>query len=193
MKNGKITYTFATDCAIPQLRGLTVTGGTFCRLDGAWQKEPDAVRFRERIEGRAIVARIADKPELEAALMAHKQAESEIAANLAAIGWPAYQAVQRAAENARESYDRASEYGYPAKEAAAMRITDEALVAARVQYPLAAAYARAEGYSEAANDQKASAGRRAMEAIERGADALAAIQIMEAEWSAAAERAVQNA
>ena len=191
--DGKLTYTFATDCPVPQLRGITATGGTFCRIDGAWQKEPDAVRFRERIDGKAIVARIAGKPELEAALIAHKNAEIEIAAKLAAIGWPAYKAVQRAAENARESYDRASEYGYPAKEAAAMRITDEALAAARVQYPLAAAYARAESYSMAANDQKASAGRTAMAAIESGADALATIQAMEAEWSDAAERAVQNA
>jgi len=190
---GKITYTFAIDCPIPQLRGVTVTGGRFCRVDGAWQKEPDAVRFTERIDGKAVVARIAGKPELEAALMAHKNAKREIAARLADIGWPAYQAVQRAAINARDAYDRASEYGYPAKEAAAMRATDEALAVARTQYPLAAAYARAESYSEAANDQKASAGRTAMAAIEGGADALAEIKIMEARWSASAERAVDNA
>lgn len=191
--DGKLTYTFADDCPITQLRGITVTGGKFCRIDGAWQKEPDAVRFRERIDGKAIVARITGKPELEAALRAHTNAERERAARLAAIGWPAYQAVQRAAANARAAYDRASEYGYPAKAAAAMRTTDEALAAARVQYPLAAAYARAESYSMAANDQKASAGCKAMAAIESGADALATIQAMEAEWSAAAERAVQNA
>jgi len=188
-----LTYTFATDCPIPQLRGITVTGGQFCRIDGAWRKEPDAVRFAERIDGKAIVARIAGKPELEAALMAHKNAETETAARLAAIGWPAYQAVQRAAENARAAYDLASEYGYPAKEADAMHTTDKALTAARVQYPLAAAYARAESYSMAENDQKASAGSKAMAAIEGGTDALAAIKIMEDEWLAAAERAVQNA
>lgn len=188
-----LTYTFPADCPIPQLRGITVTGGQFCRIDGQWNKEPDAVRFNERIDGKAIVARIAGKPELEEALRAHNNAERAIADRLAAIGWPAYQAVQRAAKYARAAYDRASEYGYPAKEAAAMRTTDEALAAARVQYPLAAAYARAVSYSMAENDEKASAGRKAVAAIECGTDALEAIRIMEAEWSAAADRAVQNA
>ena len=189
----KITYTFPTDCPIAQLRGVTVTGGEFCRIDGKWQQEPDAVRFAERIEGKAVVARIAGKPELEAALAVHKAVKQAIADRLASIDWPQYEAVQRKAYNARAAYDRASEYGYPAKEAAAMQAADEALTAARTQYPLAACYAKADSYSTAENDQKSSVGRKAMTAIEGGAEPLEAVAKMEAEWLAAAERAVWNA
>ena len=189
----KITYTFSTDCKIAQLRGMTVTGGEFCRADGKWQHEPDAVRFAERIDGKILIVLIAGKPELEAALAAHKRQKQAVADRLAAIGWPQYQAVQRGVYNARGAYDQASERGYPVREAAAMRAADEALDAARAQYPLAAAYAKSDSYSMAHNDQKASAGRRAMTAIESGAEPVAAIATMDAEWSAAAEKAVQNA
>ena len=189
----KITYTFSTDCKIAELRGITVTGGEFCRADGKWQKEPDAVRFAEQVAGKTIIAMIAGKPELEAALASHKAAKQAAVDRLAAIGWPQYQAVQRRAYNARAAYDRASEHGYPVHQAAAMRAADEALDAARVQYPMAAAYAKAESYSMASNYAKAGAGRNAMAAIELGTNPVAAVAAMESEWSAAAERMVQNA
>lgn len=192
-----ITYTFPDDCKVAALRGVTAVGGVFCTASGKWRDPIDAVKFTTEINGRGVTAMIAGKPELELLLAAHlariaaEQAAKDAA--LSALSWPQYQAIQRRAANAREAYDRASEYGYPAKEAAAMRAADEALESARQQYPLAAAYAKAESYSMAANDQKASAGNRAMKAIESGADPLATISAMDAEWSAAAAKAVQNA
>lgn len=179
-----ITYTFPSDCPIQQLRGVTATGGVLCRLDGRWMDgDPDAVRFDIRVDGKAVVARIAGKPELEAELAAHLAAKEAKAQTLAAIGWPAYQAVQRRAANAAHAYERASEYGYPAAEAEADRKAYADLEAARVQYPQAALYARAENYSMASHDVKSGAGRRAMAAIEGGADPAAAVQEMENEWT----------
>ena len=189
----KITYTFGRDCKVAALAGKTFTGGEFCRADGNWQGEPDAVRFVEKVDGKAVMAKIAGKPELEEALAAGKAEKAAVADRLAAIGWPQYKAAQRAAYNARAAYDRASEYGYPAREAAAMRAADDALDGARTQYPLAAAYAKAESYSLANNYAKVGAGTKAMAAIGGGADPLAAVAAMEQEWSAAAAQAVANA
>jgi len=194
MTTTKITYTFPADCKVPQLRGKTFTGGEFCRIDGQWLNvEPDAVRFAERFEGQIVMARIAGTPELEAALAARKAEQQAVADRLAAIGWPEYEALQRKAGNARIAYDRASDRGYPAREAEAMRIAEAALSNAREDYPLAAAYATAVSYSAASNYAKAAAGRRAMQSIEAGADPVATVEAMTAEWSAAADRAVANA
>ncbi len=191
-----ITYTFPLDFSITELRGKTFTGGKFCRVDGGWGGEPDVVNFGDQeIGGKTVVlkAKIEGKPELEAMLAAYKEEKESIKARLEAIGWPAYQAAQTAASNARGDYDYASQRGYPVKEAAAMRIADDALDVAAQEYPLAAAYAKAENYSMARNDLKSNAGTRAMRAIENGADPMRAVAEMEAEWSAAAEKAVQNA
>ena len=189
----KITYTFQRDCKVAALAGKTFTGGEFCRTDGKWQGEPDAVRFAEKVDGKTVMARIAGKPELEAALAASKAEKAAVANRLAAIGWPQYKVAQRAAYNARAAYDRASERGYPAREAAAMRAAHEALDAARAQYPLAETYANAESYSLASNYVKAGAGARAMAAIEGGADPLAEVATMKSEWGVAAAQAVANA
>lgn len=190
-----ITYTFPLDFSVTELRGKTFTGGKLCRVDGDWRGEPDAVDFgHQQIGGKtvALKAKIAGKPELEAMLAAYKAKKEAIKARLAAIGWPTYQAAQSKAINARGAYDYASERGYPVKEAAAMRVADEALDAVAQEYPLAAAYAKAESYSMAHNDLKSSAGTRAMRAIENGADPLQAVAEMDAEWTAAASRAVAN-
>jgi hypothetical protein len=188
-----ITYTFPTDCPIPQLRGVTVTGGQFCRLDGQRLAEPDAVRFATLVDGNAVTARIAGKPELETLLADHLAAKAAKANRLAELGWDEYKQAQRAAVNARAAYDRASEYGYPAREAKAMHQADEALKVVAAQHPGAAAYAIAEAYSLAANDTKASAGRDAMRAIEQGDDPVATVTAMQARWSADAGKAVDNA
>ena len=191
--DGSITYTFPADSKIPELRGKTVTGGEFYRIDGDWKQEPDAVRFKDRIDGKTVIARITGKPELEAALATHQKTKQETANRLTTMGWDRYRNIQGAMINATEAYDRASERGYPIKEAAALRTAENALAAARVKYPHAALYARAESYTMAENDQKASAGRKAMRAIEGGADPAATVQRMDAEWSAAAERSVDRA
>lgn len=188
----KITYTFAADCPVAPLRGITVTGGKFCRIDGK-AGEPDAVRFIERVAGKTIIARIAGKPELEAALVAHNAGIAARKAMLDAIGWPQYKDVQSRYRNAQYAYERASEHGYPVEQAAKVRDAYAALEAARVQYPGAAAYAKAESYSMADNYAKAGAGRNAMAAIERGDDPAQAVAAMEIKWSADAERMAQNA
>lgn len=191
----KITYTFPESSSVADLRGKTFTGGVFCRIDGKWQGEPDAVNFGEHIIGGKEVtlkAIIKGKPELEAALAAHNAAKDAIKDRLNTIGWPVYQAAQSKAINARAAYDYASDRGYPVREAAAMQAADEVLDAIAQQYPLAAAYAKAESYSMAHNDLKSSAGTRAMRAIEGGADPLQAIADMEVAWSADAARAVDN-
>lgn len=190
-----ITYTFPADSKVAELAGKTFTGGKFCRADGKWQGEPDAVSFGEQIVGVKTVmlkALISGKPELEAALAAQNAENAAIESRLSVIGWPAYQSAQRKAINARGDYDAASEYGYPQKQAGAMHAADAALDAAALKYPLAAAYARAESYSMASNYAKSGAGARAMMAIEGGADPLTTITAMEADWSAAAKCADDN-
>ena len=188
-----ITYTFTKDCKIPQLRGVTATGGQFCRIDGKFDGVPDAVRFEIKVAGQPVMAAIAGKPELEAALAAHLAAAQAVTDRLASIGWPKYQAASRALGNARGAYDAASEYGYPAREAALMAAAEKALAQVSAEYPQACAYGRAVGYSQAANADKAAAGRQAMEAIEGGADPLQAIAKMNSAWTAAAAKSVENA
>lgn len=194
-KMEKITYTFPESSPYAALRGRTFTGGTFCRRDGKRQGEPDAVNFGlQTVDGKEIILKvgIAGRPELEAALADKKAAEAARKARLDAIGWPEYQAAQNKAINARDAYDAASRYGYPSRQAAAMRAADEALTEAARKYPLAAAYAKAESYSFSSNDMKSAAGNRAMRSIESGEDPILAIEKMEQEWSAAAARAVDN-
>lgn len=190
-----ITYTFPSDFKMAELRGKTFTGGKLCRADGKFDGEPDAVDFGEQMVGSKKVrlkVSIAGRPELEAALAAYKAEKAAIAELLTSIGWPIYRSAQLKAANARIAYDRASERGYPAKEAAAMAAADKELDEAAKKYPLAAAYAKAESYSMAHNYAKAAAGKRAMRAIEQGADPLQAVAEMEAEWADAAARAVEN-
>jgi len=188
-----ITYTFPIDCQIPALRGRTVTGGHFIRLNGGYTGDYDGVRFAEIVDGKGIVARIVGKPELEMALANHQAEQKIISDRLTLIGWPQYDAAQSIAINARGEYEAASEHGYPVREARAMQAADEALVEVAAKYPIAALYAKAESYRFAAHDQKASAGKRAMHAIEQGGDARSAIAAMEQEWCEAAAKAVVNA
>jgi len=182
----KITYTFPADSSIAQLRGVAVQGGLPCTLpDGT-----AGVRFETRIQGRTVMARLSTNPTLASAVAEYQAAaDAEAAAKAAAlnaIGWDRYEPVLRAASNARAAYDRASEYGYPAHEAEEMRRADEALDAARIAYPGAAAYALAESYRDASHYAKSAAGRKAMVSIEAGSDPIAAAEEMRREWIAAA-------
>lgn len=196
MKDGKITYTFPVDSPVPQLRGVTAKNGAFKASSGKYSDPIDMVQFDLvlKIDGkdRRIGAMIKGKPELEKLLADHNASIAAEKSALESIGWTQYEKVQSKAINARCAYDAASKYGYPMKQAAAMREADEALEAARIKYPFAAAYALAESYSFARNDMKSSAGSRAMAAIKGGADPLKAIEKMESDWSAAASKAVEN-
>lgn len=143
-----------------------------------------------------------------------KRAEED---RLAAIGWPEYQPVLLAAENAAHAYDRACEaaisVGRLRREGDIIlvqastaemiaRHTKEAVISAadfhrasaqhsracaalkeaRLHYPLAAEYAKAVAYSESRDYLQAAAGRRAMEAIQQGADPDEAVARMVDEW-----------
>lgn len=186
-----INYTMPMDYKVAELRGVTLTDGRLCRVDGRCTGEPDAVEYYVRVSGQRtrLLVGIAGKPELEAVLAA-KRAGAE---RLAAMGWAEYEAAQDAVIDARSAYDAASERGYPQREAAAMASAEAALEAVQAQYPQAALYAKAQCYSLAANAAKATAGTRAMEAIRGGADPAAAIEAMDAEWSAYATAAVNAA
>lgn len=179
-----ISYVFPEDCAIPELRGVTATGGEFCRVDGKWMNgDPDAIRFSHpRHNGRVLIARIAGKPELEAALATMLAAKAAKEERLAALGWPHYEAARRALGNAQGAYDAASDYGYPAREAEQLRQAEKEMDRLRSIYPDAAAYAKALSVSEASNYEKAAIGRTAAKAIEQGADPSTAITDMEAAW-----------
>ena len=61
------------------------------------------------------------------------------------------------------------------------------------KYPVARIYIKAEEYSRASHDQKASAGRRAMERIKKGESALQVEADMENEWKSAADKSAANA
>lgn len=184
-----ISYTFPADCSIPELRGVTATGGELCRVDGQWMKgDPDAVRFDQpRPNGRILIARIAGKPELEAALAAVRTAKAAKEERLASMGWPEYQAARIALGNAQGAYDKSSTYGYPAREATRLRQAEEHLERIRGIYPDAAAYAKAVSFSEASNFEKAAIGRRAAQAIEGGEDPHTVIAEMEAAWQRATQ------
>ena len=189
----KITYTFADDLKVPEiLRGVTCTGGVFCAKSGKFSDPIDAVKFDTVIYNKRITAIIAGKPELEVLLAQHLAAIAAKNAILANIGWPQYQKIQSTAINARSAYNVASERGYPVKEARAMQVAEEALDAARTQYPFAAAYALAESYSMASNDQKSNAGHKAMAEIESGDDPFSVIEKMKSNWTNAAAKLVEN-
>ena len=182
MKYPDITYTFCLDFPVAELRGITLTGGKFCRIDGL-PGNPDAVRFARGINGKSVMARIVGKSELESALADYLAAHAKKEAILSAIGWTDYAKARNAAINAFAAYERASEHGYPAKEAAAMRIADAKLATAKDAFPDAALYAMADGFSMSANYVKAAAGRDAMDAIESGCNPSEAIAAMKAAWA----------
>ena len=73
------------------------------------------------------------------------------------------------------------------------RRADVALKVWREANPRDAALEIAEGYARAANSAKANAGSKALDRIKAGADAEAVLAEMRAEWTAAANRAVDNA
>ena len=196
MENGKISYTVPEDSPVKELRGVTVKNGTFKASSGKYNDPIDMVQFDLvlKVDGkdRHIGAMIKGKPELEKIFSDYNAKIAAEKKTLEDIGWSQYEAVQRRAINAQGAYEAASEHGYPVKQAAAMREADEALEAARAQYPLAAAYAKAVSYSFAHNDLESSAGTRAMKAIKNGADPLKTIEEMESSWSESASRAVNN-
>lgn len=148
--------------------------------------------------GKQLMVGVAGRPELVAALAAEKIAEKQArddkqaAMERAVPGLAAYEAASAAAGNARGAYDQASERGYPAREAAAAEEADTKLQAVYAQYPATALWAKIEAYIDASNYLKSAAGNAARKAVEAGADIASVVAKMQADWSAAAGRAVDN-
>ena len=192
-----ISYTFPANCPVPALRGVTLTGGVITnRLINKVLVE--VVSFDHKVNGQPVCAIVAGKPELEAAVAAVKAAEAEAKAaarttlELAVPGLAAYEAALMAYSRAVAAYDRASEHGYPAREAAAVERADQALQAVFAKYPATKAWSEIQGYTQASNYSKSSAGDAADKAVRGGADVFKAAEKMHADWAAAAERAVFN-
>lgn len=123
----------------------------------------------------------------------HKAREEE---NMDAKQIPGLSELEAAAEaraQAQYRYDRASGYGYPVREAQALDQAEETYKAMVGRYPMAAAYRKAQSWERASNYAKSAAGRRACQRILAGEDYAVVISEMEAEWSQAASRAVDNA
>ncbi len=93
---------------------------------------------------------------------------------------------------ARYNYDKASDHGYPVREAAEMATAEKAYTAAKALHPVAAAYLLARAWTQSSNYLKRAAGRRAAQRILAGEDHAVVMREMEAEWSEAASKAVYN-
>lgn len=193
-----ITYTFPADYPHDELRGVTFTGGSLTRIV-VDRKPVDAVAFKATlIGGRTVTARLDNKSDLQAAVAEAKAEEQRIedakrAVLEAAIpGLSQYEAAMRNYSNAMEAYNRASERGYPAREAAAADAADKALTAIHEQYPATVAWRKIEAYCLARNHDKSAAGDVARRSVQAGGDVFSAAEKMEADWKSAAERAMWN-
>ena len=194
-----ITYTFAADCPVVALRGITCDGGVFDQ-HVIERKLVDVVVFATKVQGKTVTARVTGKPELEAALAAANAAADDLAATKRAAleaavpGLSVYEAASAAYSRAASSYDYASERGgYPVREAAAADAADKALQAVMAQYPATALWRKIIAYTEASNYSKSGAGNTAKKLVEAGGDITTAAATMEADWAEAARRAVDNA
>lgn len=190
-----IEYTFPADCPVKELAGVTVKNGRPVNAGANGR----CVEFETKVGGKSVMARIAGKPELEAAvaqydadLEAEKQAK-RAALESAVPGLAEYESAMRNYYNAQAAYEKASEHGYPVREAAAADAADKSLAAIHEKFPATVAYREIKSYQQATNYDKSSAGDKALRAIEAGrADIFEIVAAMRAEWSAAAEKAVWN-
>ena len=192
-----ITYTFPVDCPIADLRGVTVSGGEVKNFVIS-KVLTEVVVFETKVNGKSVTAKVAGKPELEAAVAAVKadaakaKADARAALELAVPGLAAYEHASTAYSRASAAYDHASVRGYPAKEAAVAAAADAALQAVFVQYPSTAFWAKIIKYTQASNYSKSSAGDIARKAVMAGEPIEAVVEKMEADWLDAAQRAADN-
>jgi len=181
----EIRYTFGAD-APAALRGRTFTGGTVATLDGQ-----RVIRFRERVDGKRICARIAGRPELEQAAAEYeaeraaeerarveeeKAKREEIARNVPGLG--VLKAAEYAAEADRDRYHTARERMMESEDGCCHppRRPDPAIFARRDEirklYPRAAEWYRCEWIIAhthwADNTGRARDARKRQEALERG-------------------------
>lgn len=198
MKDGQISYTFANSDAVPApLRGKTLTGGKLeNHLLGG--KLVEVFSFKEKINGQPVAARVAGKPELEAAASeikaaaAKAKADARQALETAVPGLPQYEDAMKKWSKAQAEYDKASEYGYPGKAAAAASAADDELTAVMAKYPATAMWRKIEAFTQASNYSKSAAGDAAKKAVMAGTPIADAVKKMEAEWNGAAHSAAMN-
>lgn len=179
----KITYTFPTTAPAP-FTGKTFTGGVpeKMQINGAIQT---VVRFAETIQGKGVVARIADKPDLAALVAEYEQARADEAKAKAAALEAAVPGLEILREAKRAARDDAERYrrqfnrmmededndgaNPPRPENPALAASSAALAA---QYPRAVLYLKAEAQHDnthwADNTGKGAAGRKAMEILAAG-------------------------
>lgn len=194
-----ITYTFPEDCPLAALAGVTVSGGKIQNII-VNTVLTEVVVFETKVNGKSVTAKVAGKPELEAAVAAIKAADAKAKADartvleLAVPGLSAYEAASAAYSNAAHAYDRACDRsgGYPVNEAAKAKAADAALQAVFAQYPATKLWAQIEKYSYGSNYDRAGCAARAKAAVLDGTSIAEAFEKMEAEWSEAAERAMWN-
>lgn len=143
-----------------------------------------AVQFRPvRVNGKEVnpIIRLAGKPKLAAAWAAHEKARGEYEAAVAANlpGLEELRAAQEREERhgrrfARMMDDEHNDGARPPRREAGPAFADLA-----AKHPRARLYLRAESYSFAANDQKAAAGKEAMEILEHGGSEADAARVLE--------------
>lgn len=176
----KITYTFPASAPAP-FTGKTFTGGVPEPLV-VKNKVITVVRFKEIIQGKGVVARIDDKPELAlevARYNAELEAEKNQAKEALENAVPGLSILREAKQKAANEHHRASsafnrmmETGssiLPKAEDMTFAETAKALAA---QYPRAALYlcaeAQAENTSWADNTGKGAAAKEAMAILKNG-------------------------
>ena len=107
-------------------------------------------------------------------------------------GMPELEAAANDLSRARYAYDRASDHGYPVREAQAVSEAEAAYKPLLALYPASAAYRKAASWERASNYAKSAAGRKACGRILAGEEYAMVLTEMESEWSGAAQRAVNN-
>lgn len=191
-----ITYTFPSDAGIPELRGITATGGVPQKyaIDG---KLIDVVAFETKINGRPVATRVAGHPDLEQAVADYKsqtEAYKQAGQDAMESAIPGVHALLTLADDASndevryaEAFDRMMEDEgndgvRPPRPVNSARA--EKLAAMLKEFPRAALYLRAKQQNESAhwadNTGKGAAGKKAMEILESGGsieDAESALQV----------------
>lgn len=148
------------------------------RIENAKRCKADKALEAIQAAKQEIIAILQERGETEA------RARAEHAAKVAAI--PGLKEIRSAWEDMAAWRNEFEKNIYNGDSGVGLRKKPEYdMPAMYAAYPVATAYLKAESYAHAANYQKASAGRKAMEAIIDGADPEETIKAMEEEWSAA--------
>ena len=167
-------FHYTGDAEFGPLAGVSLRNGV--RMKNHPQAGDAIVFDQVKHNGKFITptVRLAGKPKLQAAWDSHEKAHADYAAGQRAAlaanvpGLDALKAAVSGEERYNRQFDRMmnDENNDGARPPASPRGPSSQELAAK--HPRAAAYLRAEGYANAAHDQKAAAGKRAMELLAAG-------------------------